>query len=109
RIVELHADVGAEEPHEHVAVHKAAEIPEHRLDLDPGVVRNERTEELLVRLTRLGYLHRHTSGLYARATLGVWTSAWRLSIIGARPPTNGAGSSRATTFCRGPTAFCSGR
>lgn len=41
-----------EQPGEHGAVHEGTQVAEHRLDLDLGIVWEQRQEELLVGLTR---------------------------------------------------------
>jgi hypothetical protein len=46
--IQSNTDVGAEQAGEHVAVDERAEIPEHRLDLNALVLREDRLEELLV-------------------------------------------------------------
>src|SRR5579859_5978758 len=75
-VVEPHAHGGAEQPGEHVPVHERAEVAEHRLDLDRRVVRQHGPEEVLVRLTRLGYFH----GLLPRAPgrRQAGTGAWKM-------------------------------
>jgi len=65
---ELHVDVSAEQPREHVPVHERAELAEHRLHLgDPALRQRVQSivEPLFVGIRRLGHFHEHDSAPFS--------------------------------------------